>query len=506
MVRVFTTIALAALALVGSPAGARAPAAVRCQVAKLGAAARCAGSVLQCHVQAARSGDPADAQCVAQAHAPFEHAFARADDGGGCLTPGNAGEMEAALDAFVQDVADALPPDDDGCSAAKLGATGRRIASELRAHGRHKRKLDYGRLGRERARAESAFESSFDRADSSAHCPTEDDADDIAARVEAFVGKALCGDHTRDVGERCDGPDDALCRGSCRADCTCPGPSPFACVTSQTGPLITLSGISTTDYRNHGLSAAARVDASRALFLAGPDNRYPINLGGGNGACLAGGAVFGQYGRRLSWQAMHDTNNAGVAFETPSFLVEGVRIDNVTDGVRVQDGPFTLRGAWLSYVRDDCVENDHLHGGLIDDVLFDGCYVGVSERPTDGAGYDGRAQVLTVRKSLIRLEPMPAPRDDRAGGIGHGGFFKWDTMATSVALQDNIFMVEQDSDTGTLAMPDRVASCSNNVMVWLGGGPFPKTLPSCFTVTTNRAVWDDAVAVWKARHPYVGVP
>ena len=101
---------------------------------------------------------------------------------------------------------------------------------------------------------------------------------------------------------------------------------------------------------------------------------------------------------------------------------------------------------------------------------------------------------------------MPSPRDDRVGGLGHGGFFKWDAKATSLALQDNIFMVEQDSDTGTLAMPDRIASCSNNVMVWLGSGPFPKALPSCFTVTTNRAVWDDAVAAWKANHPWVGAP
>jgi hypothetical protein len=49
--------------------------------------------------------------------------------------------------------------------------------------------------------------------------------------------------------------------------------------------------------------------------------------------------------------------------------------------------------------------------------------------------------------------------------------------------------------------PEQLASCSNNVMVWLGSGPFPATLPSCFTITTDRAVWDNAVASWIARHP-----
>jgi hypothetical protein len=43
--------------------------------------------------------------------------------------------------------------------------------------------------------------------------------------------------------------------------------------------------------------------------------------------------------------------------------------------------------------------------------------------------------------------------------------------------------------------------CSNNTMVWLGEGPFPGELPACFTVTTDPAVWDAAVADWTARRP-----
>jgi hypothetical protein len=505
MIRALTTITLAALALCGAPAEARVPASVRCQVTKLVAAARCSLAVLQCHADAAQADGDLDDGCVSAAYALMDNAFARAEERGGCLTPGDGAAMAAQIAAFAAAAADALPPDDEACSATKLAATGRRASSVLRVHGRHKRKLDYPRLGRDRARAASSFESSFERADDAASCPTEDDADDVAALLEGFVAEALCGDHTRDVGERCDGPDDAACPGQCGTDCTCPGPSPFPCLTQQSGPLLSLSGISVEDYRNQSLVAAARIDASRAVFISGPDNRYPLNLGGGSGACLAGGVVFGQFGRRQSWNTMHDMNNAGVAFDTAGFVVDGVRIDNVTDGVRVQEGTFTLRGSWLSYVRDDCVENDHLHGGLIEEVLFDGCYVGVSERPSDGSGYDGRAETLTVRRSLIRLQPMPKPPSG-PGGLGHGGFFKWDPLASSLALHDNVFMVEQDSHTGSLAMPASLVSCSNNVMVWLGAGAFPDPLPSCFTVTTDRAVWDDAVAAWKAAHPFVGAP
>jgi len=51
--------------------------------------------------------------------------------------------------------------------------------------------------------------------------------------------------------------------------------------------------------------------------------------------------------------------------------------------------------------------------------------------------------------------------------------------------------------------PGQLQDCANNVMVWLGPGSFPATLPSCFTVTTDRSVWDNAVADWLARHPTV---
>ena len=55
--------------------------------------------------------------------------------------------------------------------------------------------------------------------------------------------------------------------------------------------------------------------------------------------------------------------------------------------------------------------------------------------------------------------------------------------------------------------PGKLAACENNIMVWLGAGPFPEPLPTtfngkpCFTVTTDKRVWDNAVAQWKATHP-----
>jgi hypothetical protein len=493
--------------LFASTAHATLAPALRCQVTKLRAAARTVQNALGCQWRALLAAAPVDPACLAAAHARFARAFARADARGECPTPGDTGIVRAVLDAFVGDATAALGGD-ARCAATKLAATGRRAADLLRAYGRSKRRPDAARLGRDVARAASKLGRAFAEAEGRGGCQTVGDAPVVAGRAETMVADVLCGDTVLDPGEDCDGSADAACPGGCQADCTCSLPPPFRCL-AGTGPLVTLSGVSTTDFRDHSLAPSTRIDARLATFLASPANRYPINLGGGDGMCLAGGAVLGQYDRALGWEAMHDMNNAGVAAANRLQTVDGVRVDNVTDGIRPQAGPFTIREAWLTYVRDDCVENDHLRGGLIEDSLFDGCYVGVSARPSDEilASRDhGRGELLTVRRSLIRLEPMPGPRDGSPTELGHGRFFKWDRLAGPLALHANVFMAEQAGQGGpdTLGVPEHLVSCANNVMVWLGAGMFPTSLPACFTVVTDRAVWDDAVARWKARHPHVG--
>jgi hypothetical protein len=270
--------------------------------------------------------------------------------------------------------------------------------------------------------------------------------------------------------------------------------------------LLTLAGTYPTGWEHRDLAAGARLDARGGTFLASPTNLYPIRLEGGPGVCVAGATVAGQYDRTLGWSAMHDPNNAGLRFENDDAVVDGVRIDNVGDGLRPVGANFTIRGVRLSWIRDDCVENDHLRGGLITDSVFDGCYVAVSERPSDAniaAGFDGRRDVLTIHGSLLRLEPMPGPREGDAAALGHGSLFKWHALGTKLALHDNVFLAEQLSEGGAqnMTVPDGLVSCADNVMVWLGPGPYPAPLPDCFTVTTDRRVWEDAVAEWEQRHP-----
>jgi hypothetical protein len=280
--------------------------------------------------------------------------------------------------------------------------------------------------------------------------------------------------------------------------------------------VVTLEGRRAEDYRARKLAPGTVIDARRAVFLASLENKYPISLGGGPDGCIAGGTVLGQYDRTRSWDWMHDRNNAGLAFENARFTVDGIRIDNVTDGIRPRPGgAFTIRNAWLSFIRDDCLENDHLEGGLVADSLLDGCYVAFSTRPSSSkieSGHDGSRKTLEVRDSLVRLLPMPGPRGESPDGRGHGGFFKWHkwkdpagSLSPKLALHGNVFMAERVGQGGDERMglpPGQLESCSNNVMVWLGPGDYPASLPTCFRVVKDRRVWDDAVAAWLARHHY----
>ena len=282
-------------------------------------------------------------------------------------------------------------------------------------------------------------------------------------------------------------------------------------------PRVTLSGTFVASYYNGSLAAGTRIDARAATFLASDANSYPLNLGGGAGVVLAGGAVLGQYDRTETWGQMHASNNAGVNFSNAGFTVEGFRIDNVTDGVRPQNGgAFTVRGVWLSYVRDDCIENDHMQDGLVDDSLLDGCYVAFSARPSSTivtGGANGSTKLWTIQNSLVRLQPMPGPSVPSPDDLGHEGFFKWhlwgdpaNSLSPKLALYNNLFMAERAGQMGADRMgipPGELQGCANNVMVWLGSGPFPAALPSCFTVTTDRGVWDRAVGEWLRRHPDV---
>lgn len=304
-----------------------------------------------------------------------------------------------------------------------------------------------------------------------------------------------------------------------------PSPPPSTSCFTQPGPVVTLNGIQEKRYdtRSNPLAANTKVDAREASWIAQwpvqNSFNYPVIIKGGANICFYGGTIQGNYPDKIgsdahaTWDYMHGTY-AIITYSThPQF--ENVRIHNYGDGIDIKYSPnnsdFVIKSVHFTYIRDDCVQNDWLYNGFIDDSLFDGCYTGFSARTWSGQDpfpQDSSNNIWTIQNSLIRLQPMWGVYKNRYRVPGHGGFFKWDSAGISpkLALHNNVFRADQGS-SASLGLPsNKLHSCSNNTMVWLGEGEYPDPLPStfggkpCFTMTTDKSVWDNAVANWLASH------
>ncbi len=315
-----------------------------------------------------------------------------------------------------------------------------------------------------------------------------------------------------------------------------------SCLTDLSGTLTDLDGDQgCNQYSNTGMGDGERIDARTAFWQMQTDpdigcaissqinTRISLET---STICWAGGIIDGTNDLDATWAEMHSPNTAAMISKEGKTIWDGVRIDNVGDGIRPwhrsSDGDglreFEVRNVWMTYVRDNCVENDNFAPGLIDDSLFDGCYQFLSMR---NPGADGvLADTVTIQNSLIRLEEQPGPNGTSHDAEGHAGLFKFENSSNGIVLTDNVFLVEackvnpstgkdcahqstlddlgfQDSQTWT---PSKLISCSGNVIVWLGGGDYPGTLPAdedCVTVTTDITVWNNARTRWINTHPRV---
>ena len=275
------------------------------------------------------------------------------------------------------------------------------------------------------------------------------------------------------------------------------------CLTGK-GDRVQVSGSRSGSYDKGHLDQTTLVDARTARW-SGKDH-YALELGGSGRVCLSGGRITGQWPSDTGWKTMHGTG--AVLVDSPAPIVEDLRVNAYGDSIRLLERAqnFLVRRVHLSYSRDDCIENDWLHSGTVSDSLLDGCYNAFSARSYGGQDNqdNGDHNVWTIKNSLVRLQPMPRPYEDKGRIPGTAGFFKWDDHGPKLSLIGNIFRADQPANTVGLAIPaGKLAHCADNVMVWLGHGPYPEKLPSCFRVTTNVHVWNKAVERWKKRHPWV---
>ncbi|HKT60472.1 MAG TPA: hypothetical protein VJQ46_10485 [Gemmatimonadales bacterium] len=287
-----------------------------------------------------------------------------------------------------------------------------------------------------------------------------------------------------------------------------PGPPPDTTTCAgRGGPTLTEAGTHSSRFDERtGVPAGAVVDARGADWPQVAD--YAVLVGGGDGWCWTGGRVEGFWSDQTTWLGMHG-RTAFEDYGAAHTVLEALYLRNYGDGltIRMTADDWTLRHSHFVHMRDDCIENDYERSGLVDDVLFEGCYSGLSSRPSDYqvGTYSGANNRWTIQNSLLWLEPMAQPFKGTPPNTS--GFFKWDkssyNTSPQLALRNNVFRADMTPADGTLCLAPRgkVVESVNNVIVWLGAGTYPcLPLPPGWTLTTDRSVWDDAVSAWKAAH------
>lgn len=299
-------------------------------------------------------------------------------------------------------------------------------------------------------------------------------------------------------------------------------PSSQLCLQRPANKVITSSGNQESQYRVPNPGDEVTFDLRNWSSTAYPQNTlYPLSLGNAElnrGLCVIGGTVLGQLDRNLGWNEVkgnYDGDGLRIAGQS-WFYVDGLRVDNVEDGLspRGPQDPSTrptlyAKNLYFTFIHDDCIENDACLPGVIEDSLFDGCYMGISERPGKGRGCpdSARGHTFTMDGVLMRLQRMP--RADGSGGDAHGHFFKWtgrnepDSNAGTLIIRNSILLAEEVSYAGPNAMEFPTNTIAENViLVWLGQGRYPAKLPPGVRVTNDISVWNNAKANWLNRHGY----
>ena len=282
----------------------------------------------------------------------------------------------------------------------------------------------------------------------------------------------------------------------------------FSCL-DQGGPLVTLSGVQTQRYHNVTLADSTKIDARTAQWIdvAETQTMFATRIGGGVNLCWSGGELLDSFPPATSWFTMLNRYGHRVKPSSATDL-EDMRIFNYGYGV-LEDlaaSNWTVRRTLVRYSRATCISNEGHNSGTIEDSFLDGCFRAVGSDGPATLG-DSSANVVVIRNSLIRLQVVDSSYFPEVPN--HSAFWDWDPRAPRISLFDNVFRADARSREGQsngmymAPPPGKLAECSGNIMVWLGQGPFPEPLPPCFTLTTDVAVWDNAVAVWNAAYPPV---
>ncbi len=272
--------------------------------------------------------------------------------------------------------------------------------------------------------------------------------------------------------------------------------------TAPAGCPTTVSTMSGTKWTGTGSNMT--YDGTGTTFTQTSSNLTPVILNGSND-CLVRPTVMGNYNRSEKWwQLKQCCNGAGITINAPATVV-GARMDNITvDGFRIwKQAAVTLRGAYSSYIRDDCI-SDITHGNLtINDSLFDGCHTGISWRSANSTTAKTAFKV-NITNSLFWVQGQPGSTSGGSctqwvvNGKANGPMWKMDAFKGPVYLENVV--IRQDLGNHECVDLWPTGTYKNVTFVWTNSKAYPGKLPAGVTMTRDVRVWDAAKTDWLSRH------
>jgi hypothetical protein len=175
----------------------------KCTGGKTKCVAKKTDGLMKCHAKAESSGLPVDSLCIQKAHDKFDGGlipskgcFEKLEAKGGCLTTDDTPVVEAAVDAFVDDIVTDLDPGyptpvQNACEAAKKKCVGKTAKKILGCYSKAQKKnaaVDPACV----TSATTAFTTCFTSAEAIGGCAVTGDLPAIQAKLDTFVADTSC--------------------------------------------------------------------------------------------------------------------------------------------------------------------------------------------------------------------------------------------------------------------------------------------------------------------------
>jgi len=258
------------------------------------------------------------------------------------------------------------------------------------------------------------------------------------------------------------------------------------------------------------LKPGAVVDCAGAKFYLSladknRENNYILQVRGSTDTLVKNVEIIGDIPLTNSWNDQYKDNNSS-AF---SFLsshggtLEDAVITRSWDPLRAardSDSSYIFRRVYAKDWRDDLIETDSGYPNvLLEDCLFDGGYSGFSCRQGAGAEVpDASARWLRSRKVLLRLAPFPGNEKEHGKEPMHNAFMKLHRNCQSIEVTDNVWAFESTVSSAwrpnwTETFKAKLKISERNLLLWLGKGPFPKSIwvPPGFKTLDGQAAHEE---------------